>query len=74
MRDALRDPAGGELAEIEAGAEMVAFAGEHHGLDGVRQRRKERLDAEHGRVVDGIALFRTRKEENGDVAAALSLE
>ena len=74
MRDALRDVAGGELAEIEAGAEMVALAGEHHGLDGVRQRGKERLDAEHGRVVDGVALFRARKEEHGDVAAALGLE
>ena len=74
MRDALRDVAGGELAEIEARAEMLAFAGEHDRLDGIRQRGKERLDAGHGRVVDGIALFRARKEEHGDVAAALGLE
>src|SRR5262245_18480744 len=74
MRDALRDAAGGELAEIEARAEMLALAGQHEGLDGVRQGGKERLDAEHGRVVDGVALFRARKKENGDVAAALGLE
>ena len=52
------DVALGELAEIEAGAEMLAVAGEHDGLDVVRQRREERLDAEHGRVVEGVALFR----------------
>src|SRR5262245_11612193 len=60
MRDALRDVAGGELAKIEARAEMIALGGEHHGLDGVRQRGKECLDAEHGRVVDGVALCRAR--------------
>src|SRR5262249_10227640 len=74
MRDALRDATGGELTQIEARAEMIALAGEHDGLDRVRQGGKERLDAEHGRIVDGVALFRARKKENGDVVAALGPE
>ena len=74
MRDALCDVARGELGEIEPGAEMLAFACEHDGLDRVRQGGKEGLDTEHGRIIDGVALLWPCQEENGDVAAALGLE
>ena len=53
---------------------MLALAGQHHGFDRVWQRGKERLDPRHGRIVDGIALLRSRQEQNGDVAPALGLE
>src|SRR5260370_75640 len=74
MGDALRDVARGELGQIEARAEMLALGGEHDGLDRVRQCGEERLDAEYGRVVDRVALFRPRQDEHGDVAPALGLE
>ena len=53
---------------------MVAFAGQHDGLDPVRHGGEERLDAEHRGVVDGVALLRARKEENRDVVVAFGLE
>ena len=74
MCDALGNVAGGELGEIEAGAEMLTLAGQHDGFDRVRQRGKERLDARHGRIVDRIALLRPRQEQNGDLAPALGPE
>src|SRR5262245_10040877 len=74
MGDARRNVAFAELAEVEAGAEVLAFAVEHHRLDAVGQRGEERLDAEHGRVVDGVALLRPGQRENGDLALALGLE
>ena len=74
MRDALRDVARAQFAEIEARAEMVAFARQHDGFDPVRHAGEERLDTEHRGVVDGVALFRTRQEQNRDVAVAFRLE
>src|SRR5262249_24885752 len=74
MGDALRDIARGELGEIEPRAEMLAFSSEHDCLDRVRQGSKKGFYAEHGRIVDGVALLRPRQAENGDVAAALGLE
>jgi hypothetical protein len=53
---------------------MLPLAGQHHGFDRVRQRGKERLDARHGRIVDGVALLRAGQEQNGDLAPALGLE
>ncbi len=58
MLDAGIDVALGEFGEIEAGGEMLALAGEHHGADAVGQRGEERLDARHGRIVERVALFR----------------
>ena len=40
MRDALRDVARAQLAEIETRAEMVAFARQHDGFDRVRHARR----------------------------------
>jgi hypothetical protein len=53
---------------------VLAFAREHDRLDRLGQRREERLDAQHGRVVDGVALFRSRQPQERDLAAALGLE
>ncbi len=72
--DALGDIALGQLAEVEAGTEMIALAVEHHRPDPVRQGGEERLEPEHGRVVEGIALVGARERQDGDGAAALGLE
>ena len=50
--DAFGGVALGQFAQIEAGGEMLALAVQHDGLDVVRQRREEGLDAADGRVVD----------------------
>ena len=60
MLDAGKDVALGQFGQIEPGAEMIAFAGEHHGADIVRQRAEERLDAAHRRIVERVALFGAR--------------
>ena len=64
----------GQFGEIEAGAEIVAVAGQHHGADAVRDRREERLDAEHGGIVERVALFRTRQLEHRDRAVPLGAQ
>ena len=74
MLDAGRHVALGQFGEIEAGAEIVAFAGQHHGADAVRDRGEERLDAEHGRIIERIALFRTRQLEHRDRALPLGAQ
>ena len=63
-----------EFGKIEPGAEIVAVAGQHHGADAVRDRGKERLDTEHGRVVERIALVRTRELEHGDRALSFGAQ
>jgi hypothetical protein len=74
MGYALRGAAFGKLGEIEARTEMVTLAGDDDCPDRLRQCGEERLYSEHGRIVDGIALLRTRERENGDIVAALGLE
>ena len=58
MGDALRDVALLQFAQVEAGGEMLAFAGEQHGADVVGQRGEESFDAEDGLVVERVALVR----------------
>ena len=53
---------------------MLAIAGEHHRLDVVRQVGEERLDPINGDIVDGVALVRARKIENGNGVAALGAQ
>ncbi len=74
MRDALRDVALGEFAEIEPGGEVLALGGQHHRLDPLGQRLEERFDAEHGRIVERIALVRAHERQDGDVAAAFGAQ
>ena len=64
----------GQFGEIEAGAEIVAFAGQHHGADTVRDRREERFDAEHGGIVERVALLRTHELEDCDCALPLGAQ
>ena len=49
---------------------MLASAVHNRGLDAVRQRGEERLDAEHGAVVERVALLRPRQPQDRDVAFA----
>ena len=71
MLDAFGDVALGQFAEVEAGGEMLALAVEHDGLDVVRQRREEGLDAENDGVVERVALLRPRQAQDRDVAPPL---
>ena len=68
------DVALGQFGKIEPGAEIVAFAGQHHGADAVRDRREECFDAEHGGIVERVALFRTRQLEDCDGALPLGAQ
>ena len=58
MPDSFDDVALGQFAEIEACGKMLAGAVDHHGLDVLRQRLEEGLDAENGGVVERISLLR----------------
>src|SRR5690242_8695426 len=60
-----------QLGEIEAGAEMLAVAGEHDRADVRRQRLEERYHALHQRVVQRIALLGAMQPEDRDRAALL---
>ena len=74
MGDGLADVARGELVEVEPGTEVLALAGQHDRLDRFWQLGKERLDPGHGRIVDGVALFRPIERKDRNVVAALRLE
>ncbi len=74
MLDAFGGVALGELGEIEARGEVLAFAVEHHGLDVFGQRGEERLQPQHSGVVERVALVRTLQRHDGDVAAQLGRE
>ena len=71
MGDALLDVALFQLAQIEAGGKMLAFACEQHGADAVGQRREEGLDADDGLVVERVALVRPLEPQDGDRALPL---
>ena len=57
MRDAAEHVALFKLGEVEAGAEMIAVAGQHDGANFGRQIAEERHDALHQRVVQRITLL-----------------
>jgi len=74
MRDALRDVARAQLAEIEPRAEMVAFARQHDGFDpsGTAAKKASMPNT----VGSSMALrFSGRcQKQNHDVAVAFGLE
>ena len=74
MRDAFLGREHLQLGEVEAGGEMLALGVEHHGLHARGQRLEERLEPEHGRVVERIALLGAREREDRDRAAPLGLQ
>ena len=74
MRNALFGAQHFQLGQIEAGGEMLAFGVQHDGFHARGQRVEERLDAEHGRVVQRIALLGTRQGQDRDRAAPLHLQ
>jgi hypothetical protein len=74
MLDAGKNVALGKLGEIEAGAEMLAFAGEHDSADLVRQRREEGADAVHHLIVESIAFRRAIEPQHRDRAMTLRLQ
>ena len=74
MLHAGKNVALGELGEIEAGAEMLAFAGQHDGADVVRQRREEGVDAVHHLIVERIAFGGAIEPQHRDRAVALRLQ
>src|SRR3712207_2764730 len=59
------------LGEVEAGAEVLAVAGQHHGLGSRRRRLEEFFEARDQGVIDGIALSRPVEAHDRDRAALL---
>ena len=51
----------GDFGEVEAGGKMRALAGEHDGANVSRQAGEERLEPEHGPVVERVALLRSAR-------------
>ena len=74
MRDPGRDVALGQLGEIEPGAEMLAFAVKHDGLDVIRNGGEEIFDAPDGGVVERVALVRARQAQDADSAVPLETQ
>ena len=74
MRDAAEHVALFQLGEVEAGAEMLAVAGQHHGANFGRQGVEERHHALHQRVVERIALLGPMQPQDRDRAALLGAE
>ncbi|CAN6484096.1 unnamed protein product [Victoria cruziana] len=58
-----------ELGQIQAGAEVLAFAGDDHGLGGLGQLGEALGHGGHDAVADGIALVRATQADDGDRAA-----
>ena len=69
--DAGGDVALGQLGQIEPGAEMLAGAVDHDGVDAVGQRAKNASMPRTVRVVERVALVRRAQPQNGDVALPL---
>src|SRR5664280_2378897 len=74
MGDALLDVALFQLAQVEAGGEMLALAMQKYGADAVGQRREECFEADDGLVVQRIALARPLEPQDGDVALPLGVQ
>ena len=74
MRDALRDVALGEFAQIKPGGEMLALRRQHHRLDCTGKCVEERLDSENGRIVERIALVRARQRQERNIVAAFGAQ
>src|SRR4051812_30278065 len=73
----LHDPEGVAvlvLGKVEPGAEVLAVAGEHHGLGVRRGRLEEALEARDQGVVDGVALRRPVEAHDRERAALLDRE
>jgi hypothetical protein len=58
MRYSLRNVAILQFRQIKTGREVFTLAREEHGMDTVRQRREELLDANDGVVIEGVAFLR----------------
>jgi hypothetical protein len=56
----------GDLRKVEARGKMRPFAGQDDGANILWQAGEERLQPQHGQVVERVALLRTRKAEMGD--------
>ena len=68
MLDAGGNVAFGQFGKIEAGAEMLAVAGEHRGADAVGDRGEEFFNARDSGVVKRVAFFRSRQRQDRDCA------
>ena len=60
--------------KIEPGREMRALAGQHDRANVLRQAGEERLEPQHRRVVERVALLRAREAQMRDSAAPRRLE
>ena len=63
-----------DLGKVEAGGKVRAFAGEDDGANILRQAGEERLEPQHGRIVERVALLRAGKAQMGDCPEPRRLE
>jgi hypothetical protein len=73
VQDALEDVALGELRQVQAGAEVLALAGEHDGPHIGRDGAELRVQGRDQRIIGRIALGRPvqRQVQHVGVAGAL---
>ena len=64
----------GDLGKVEPGREMLALAGQHHRANVLRQPGEERLEPQHGHIVERVAFFRSRQAQMRDRAAPRRFE
>ena len=74
MDDALGDAALRDLGEIEAGAEMIAFAAQHDGARLRGQVDEGRVDLRDERIADRVALARPVQPYMQDSARRLNAQ
>jgi hypothetical protein len=63
-----------QVGEVEAGREMIAVPVQHHRLHAFGQVVEERLDAEHGLVIERVALLGPVEPQDRDVAARFGVQ
>ena len=74
MRHALDCAALGQFCQIEAGGKIVADCLDQHDFHVLGQVGEKGADAANRRVIQSVALLRSRQPENGNLIAPLDLQ
>jgi hypothetical protein len=74
MDDAFGDAALGDLGEIEAGAEVIAFAAQHDGARRLGQVDEGGVDLRDERIADRVAFVRPVQTHMQDCACRLDAQ
>jgi hypothetical protein len=74
MHDAADRTALCHLGKVQTGGEILAPRFDHDRLHVFRNTGKECVDAQHGRVVECVAFFRSHDAQKRDLVVPLDLQ